>query len=458
MWNRDCCKGDQHETGLKEMIEGLTDKDLSSDVETSQCCLDVEAGKSSDNVVEVKSTGDGLKQKHFKTGLLEKNECIEDGGKECAQGVYNMHEKNSKINDVMELEEGPKSNNMEKEKNKAQSSESKKVEESKPASCEHDRSSEVGELGMAELNISETHRMATITLNDCPGAVELDLLAKTKSTVPVSSDHQEQLPDSGSTGSEIQVNVMDAKTFETGTGEFGTLNTVDMEPTGQTGLLSNLIPECLNSAKVLRTNEVLCTLTEEEPVGESEGSVKQHDLSKETVDKLAPSTWIEHPDELEQILSEIRSHVSEENVCIQPLLGDYAEFKEIQTDHGKFGHIIEVYGFTPELHTADLEEPFMEYRDRGFRLQWVDEAHALAIFSSPEDAYAASCRMHSAMKFRPLSQGSRLSKIVAHEQADVLPFKERPQSDVSVAKRMLNRALGLPKQEEEPPCMAENDL
>ncbi|CAH2275012.1 R3H and coiled-coil domain-containing 1 [Pelobates cultripes] len=455
MWNRDCCKGDKHETGLKEMIEGLTDQDLSSDVETSHCCLDVETGKSSDDVMEVKSTGDGLKEKPFKTGLLEKNERIKDGEKECTHGVYNMHEKNCEINDVMELEEGLKSNNMEKEKNKVQNSESKKAEKSKPASCEHD-SSEVGELSMAELNLSKTHGMATITFNDCPGAVELDLLAKTKSTV--STDHLEQLPDSGRTGSEMQVNVMDAKTLETGTGEFGTLNTVDTEPTGQTGLLSkaNLIPECLNSAKVLRTNEVLCTLTEEEPVGEIEGSVKQHDLSKETVDKLAPSTWIEHPDELEQILSEIRSHVSEENVCIQPLLGDYSEFKEIQTDHGKFGHIIEVYGFTPELHTEDLEEPFMEYRDRGFRLQWVDEAHALAIFSSPEDAYAASCRMHSAMKFRPLSQGSRLSKIVAHEQADVLPFKERPQSDVSVAKRMLNRALGLPKQEEEPPCMAEN--
>ncbi|XP_040202013.1 R3H and coiled-coil domain-containing protein 1 [Rana temporaria] len=151
---------------------------------------------------------------------------------------------------------------------------------------------------------------------------------------------------------------------------------------------------------------------------------------------------------LEQIMTEIIAHVSEKDVHIQPLLSDFSEFAETRVDHGRFGHIIEVYGFSSTLGTEDLMEPFQNYRDRGFHLQWVDQSHALGIFSSPEDAYAASCRTHSAMKFRPLSQGSRQSKMLAHERTvSVQPYKDRPPTDASVAKRMVNRALGQQTQE-----------
>ncbi|CAI9620593.1 unnamed protein product [Staurois parvus] len=151
---------------------------------------------------------------------------------------------------------------------------------------------------------------------------------------------------------------------------------------------------------------------------------------------------------LEQIMTEIIAHVSEKNVHIQPLLADFSEFAEIQVDHGRFGHIIEVYGFSSTLGTEDLMEPFQKYRDSGFHLQWVDQSHALGIFSSPKKAYAASCKTHPAMKFRPLSQGSRQSKILAYEKTACLqPCKDRPQTDASVAKRMVNRALGQQKQE-----------
>ncbi|KAM4676978.1 uncharacterized protein O3C94_009295 [Discoglossus pictus] len=154
-------------------------------------------------------------------------------------------------------------------------------------------------------------------------------------------------------------------------------------------------------------------------------------------------------DVIAQILQEISAHVCEKDVHIQPLLGDYSGFTEIQTDQGRFGHIIEVYGFTSELRTDDLIEPFTEYRDRGFCLQWVDETHALGIFSSPEDAYTASCRKHPSMKFRPLSQGTRQSKLLAQERAEFFqPYKERPQTDKAVARRMVSRALGLPREEE----------
>ncbi|XP_075062003.1 R3H and coiled-coil domain-containing protein 1 [Mixophyes fleayi] len=151
---------------------------------------------------------------------------------------------------------------------------------------------------------------------------------------------------------------------------------------------------------------------------------------------------------LEQIMTEISAHVCEKDIHIQPLLGDFSEFTETQVDRGRFGHIIELYGFSDELSTEDLMEPFKEYRDKGFYLKWVDEAHALGVFSTPDDAYAASRRMYPGMKFRPLSQGSRPSKSLAFELTECPPPSiERPQTDATVAKRMVTMALGLPKQD-----------
>ncbi|XP_073444700.1 R3H and coiled-coil domain-containing protein 1 isoform X2 [Dendrobates tinctorius] len=129
---------------------------------------------------------------------------------------------------------------------------------------------------------------------------------------------------------------------------------------------------------------------------------------------------------MEQLLVEIQANVCAKDVHIQPLQGDFSEFSEVQVDRGKYGHIIEVYGFSPELSAGDLMETFKEYRDKGFCLELVDETHALGIFSSPEEAFAASCQKHPAMKFRPLSQGSRQSKYRAYEKADQQTKNEAP--------------------------------
>uniref|UniRef100_A0A803K293 Uncharacterized protein n=1 Tax=Xenopus tropicalis TaxID=8364 RepID=A0A803K293_XENTR len=80
------------------------------------------------------------------------------------------------------------------------------------------------------------------------------------------------------------------------------------------------------------------------------------------------------------ITSQIIANVSEKDVQIQPLLNDFAAYAEDQTDHGRFGHVIEIYGFSRELRTEDLTK-----EQGGFQLQWVDQSHALGIFSSPED-------------------------------------------------------------------------
>ncbi|KAM4749088.1 R3H and coiled-coil domain-containing protein 1 [Rhinophrynus dorsalis] len=189
------------------------------------------------------------------------------------------------------------------------------------------------------------------------------------------------------------------------------------------------------------------------PLCVADGRVEQEDQREEGTTEPAPNNTSLAEGEsvmLEQIMKEISAHVCEEDVRIQPLLGDFSMFNNIPTDHGKFGHIIEVYGFSTPFHVEDLMEHFTDYRERGLRLQWVDDDHTLAIFSSPEDAYAASCRTHPSMKFRPLSQGTRLSKLQAHEYSECFQtYKKRPETETTVAKRMLRMALGLVKQDEE---------
>ncbi|KAM4038530.1 uncharacterized protein ACNLHF_016885 [Anomaloglossus baeobatrachus] len=149
---------------------------------------------------------------------------------------------------------------------------------------------------------------------------------------------------------------------------------------------------------------------------------------------------------MEQLMAEIQSKVCEKDVHIQPLKGDFSEFAEVQVDRGRFGHIIEVYGFSSKLKAEDLMEPFKKYRDGGFWMEWVDNSHVLGIFSSPEEAYAASSQMHPDMKFRPLSQGSRQSKSRVYEKPALMQtHKERPRTDATVARRMVYQALAVPE-------------
>lgn len=47
-----------------------------------------------------------------------------------------------------------------------------------------------------------------------------------------------------------------------------------------------------------------------------------------------------------------------------------------------FAHVIEVYDFPSEFKTNDLLSLFSEYKDTGFEIKWVDDTHALIVFSS----------------------------------------------------------------------------
>ncbi|KAL2302913.1 hypothetical protein Nmel_010366 [Mimus melanotis] len=107
-------------------------------------------------------------------------------------------------------------------------------------------------------------------------------------------------------------------------------------------------------------------------------------------------------------------------------------------------HVIEIYDFPSDFRTEDLMRIFCSYQKKGFDIKWVDDTHALGIFSSPITARDALSTKHLMVKTRPLSQGTRASKAKARAYAEYLqPAKERPETSAVLARRLVIGALGV---------------
>ncbi|NWV75862.1 R3HCL protein, partial [Dasyornis broadbenti] len=107
-------------------------------------------------------------------------------------------------------------------------------------------------------------------------------------------------------------------------------------------------------------------------------------------------------------------------------------------------HVIEIYDFPSDFRTEDLMRVFCSYQKKGFDVKWVDDTHALGIFSSPVTAHDALSTKHLMVKTRPLSQGTRASKAKARAYAEYLqPAKERPETSAVLARRLVIGALGV---------------
>lgn len=51
-------------------------------------------------------------------------------------------------------------------------------------------------------------------------------------------------------------------------------------------------------------------------------------------------------------------------------------------DEEEFPHVLEVSNFPVEFKTQDPLMIFAEYKELGFDIKWVDDTHALVVFSS----------------------------------------------------------------------------
>ncbi|KAL0978190.1 hypothetical protein UPYG_G00167260 [Umbra pygmaea] len=141
---------------------------------------------------------------------------------------------------------------------------------------------------------------------------------------------------------------------------------------------------------------------------------------------------------------QIIARLSEEDVTIEHAQNDYSSYEDVFINQDEFAHVIEIYNFSSVFKTEDLLDAFSDYSDGGIKIKWVDDTHALGVFSSPCAATRALSIQHPLLKTRPLSDGSKKAKGKAIRRAEFLqPVKERPQTDAAVARRMVTRALGI---------------
>ncbi|NWU94908.1 R3HC1 protein, partial [Upupa epops] len=145
-----------------------------------------------------------------------------------------------------------------------------------------------------------------------------------------------------------------------------------------------------------------------------------------------------------ELLAEIVGNLTVKDISIERISFDYSSYGEAQLSEGDFGHVTEIYDFSPSMKTEQLVEVFSDFHESGFKIQWVDDTHALGIFSSPSAASQALGRRYPSLKIRPLIHATKQSKIKALQRPKLLHLaKERPQTDTVVAKRLVTRALGL---------------
>ncbi|XP_059726683.1 R3H and coiled-coil domain-containing protein 1 isoform X2 [Haemorhous mexicanus] len=111
-----------------------------------------------------------------------------------------------------------------------------------------------------------------------------------------------------------------------------------------------------------------------------------------------------------ELLAEIVGNLTVKEISVERISVDCSGCGEPQLSQGHLGHVTEIYDFPPTLRTEDLLGIFSEFLEGGFRIQWVDETHALGIFSSLSSASQALGRRYPCLKIRPLLHASRQAK------------------------------------------------
>lgn len=128
---------------------------------------------------------------------------------------------------------------------------------------------------------------------------------------------------------------------------------------------------------------------------------------------------------------------------LQPSNENYAPILEGHDED--LTHVIELYDFPSAFKTEDLFNALsVAGKPPDFSLKWVDDTHALAIYGSPYAAVDALASKYSFVKMRPLAQACKESRTCARRISTALqPFKPRPATSATMAKRLVSTALGI---------------
>nr|XP_061788571.1 R3H and coiled-coil domain-containing protein 1-like [Nerophis lumbriciformis] len=145
------------------------------------------------------------------------------------------------------------------------------------------------------------------------------------------------------------------------------------------------------------------------------------------------------------LTEEIKEHLKDgATFSVTHVHTDYSAYEKALLNPEHFDHVIEIYDFPSVFKTEDLRDALFEYSDGGLKITWVDDTHALGVFSTEEAALKALSMDHPLLKVRRLAEGSKKAQDKAIRRAEFIqPVKERPRTDSAVARRMVARALGL---------------
>uniref|UniRef100_A0A8C7CDK3 R3H domain and coiled-coil containing 1 n=1 Tax=Neovison vison TaxID=452646 RepID=A0A8C7CDK3_NEOVI len=160
-------------------------------------------------------------------------------------------------------------------------------------------------------------------------------------------------------------------------------------------------------------------------------------------------------DDYSELLQEITDNLTEKDIQVEKIHVDTSSFVEELPGEKDFAHVVEIYDFEPTLKTEDLLAAFSEFQEKGLKIQWVDDTHALGVFPCLASAAEALTKDFSVLKIRPLTQGTKQSKLKALQRPKLLRLaKARPQTNTTVARRLVARALGLQHRKKERPAVS----
>ncbi|XP_075160711.1 uncharacterized protein LOC142233605 isoform X2 [Haematobia irritans] len=125
---------------------------------------------------------------------------------------------------------------------------------------------------------------------------------------------------------------------------------------------------------------------------------------------------------------------------------DYSAFltKQSILNDEEFPHVLEVSNFPVEFKNHDLLMIFSQYKESGFDIKWVDDTHALAVFSSSRIAAEVLTMGHPFVVLKPLAEATLESRVKAKKcAASLQPYRPRPETCAALARRLVTGALGV---------------
>ncbi|OAF67385.1 hypothetical protein A3Q56_04904 [Intoshia linei] len=128
---------------------------------------------------------------------------------------------------------------------------------------------------------------------------------------------------------------------------------------------------------------------------------------------------------------------------------DLKKYEDITVQHATctinpYDRLIEIYDFPKSFVSQDILSQFEDFKEKNVYVRWVDDNHAIGIFSAVIYAKKAVQIEYDKMKVRMLSKGTYESQKRASDLSLVksLPNKERPKTNTLLIRSIIGQKIG----------------